>query len=49
MKEVWPEKAGTICARVGKGVSNQVLSSAEVVAFKIIPGGVKFNIGCKLL
>ena len=40
MKEVWPEKAGTICARVGKGVSNQVLSSAEVVAFKIIPGGL---------
>lgn len=39
MKEVWPEKAGTICARVGNGVSNQVLSSAEVVAFKIIPGG----------
>ena len=39
MKEVWPEKAGTICARVGKGVSNQVLSSAEVVAFKIILEG----------
>lgn len=39
MKEVWPEKAGTICARVGKGVSNQVLSSAEVVAFKIIREG----------
>ena len=39
MKEVWPEKTGTICARVYKGVSNQLLSSAEIIVTKIIRGG----------
>ena len=49
MKEVWPEKTGTICARVCKGVSNQLLTSAEIVVVKIIRGGYKRYVGCKLL
>lgn len=40
MKEVWPEKTGTLCAQMERGMSNQCVMSATMVVTKIIRGGI---------
>ena len=39
MKEVWPEKTGTLCAQMERGMSNQCVMSATMAVVKIIHGG----------
>lgn len=49
MKEIWPEKTGTLCAQMERGMSNQCVMSATMAVVKIIRGGNKRYVGRKLL
>ena len=40
MTEVWPEKTGTICAQMERGISQQCVASGTMVVTKIIRGGI---------
>ena len=43
MNEIWPEKAGTLCARMCRGLNGQDATGNLLVVAKIIQGGNIFN------